>query len=72
VKNNLYSNVIGLVAIIVTSLFSVQALAQKSNTTDLAKHIKSDAKQVIMDVRDELTDLFKLSLPTLLKKERLD
>jgi uncharacterized membrane protein (UPF0127 family) len=56
VKNNLYSNVIGLVAIIVTSLFSVQALAQKSNTTDLAKHIKSDAKQVIMDVRDELTE----------------
>jgi uncharacterized membrane protein (UPF0127 family) len=56
VKQYLYCSVIGLVAIICTSLLSAQALAQKGNTTDLAKHLEADANQVIMDASDELTE----------------
>ncbi|MFT6085246.1 MAG: uncharacterized membrane protein (UPF0127 family) [Glaciecola sp.] len=55
-KQYLYCSVIGLVAIICTSLLSAQALAQKGNTTDLAKHLKADANEVIMDASDELTE----------------
>jgi len=55
VKKYLYSFV-SLVAIIFTSLFSAQALAQKSNTSDLVRHLKADVKQIIMDASDELTE----------------
>ncbi len=55
-KEYLYSSVIGLVAIICTSLFSAQALAQKGNTTDLATQLEAVSTQVIIDVSDELTE----------------
>ncbi len=52
----LYSSVVSLLVIIFTSLFSAQTLAQKGNTTDLAKDLKPDVKQVVMDASDELTE----------------
>jgi hypothetical protein len=45
-----------LLAIILTSLFSLQAFAQKSHLADADRSAQTDVKQVIVDTNNELTE----------------
>jgi|OM-RGC.v1.017827820 uncharacterized membrane protein (UPF0127 family) len=56
VKKYPHNSIVCFVAIIFTTLFSLQACAQNDNTADLVKSGQADIKQVIINTSDELTE----------------